>query len=478
MGAFRSSTSARRRHHRTSLHVCAVSLLSVVVALVVAAPAMGYVPGKRVWLRTSGTAAHERSFGAIAKGPNGVFYAAGYVYSSAAKKGDVLVVKYDAAGAAKWTKKWAGPGAADDRAVDVAADAKGNVYVLASSTSDSKSNMVVLKYTAAGVLKWAQVRSGIEAPGTIPIALGVDRSGNAVACANDWATPTMMGIVVAKYGAADGAKVWETGFYPYHYDPNAGNLWATDVALDAAGNAYAAGGSLYAGASQATVWKFESLNGNRAPGWVDTPAVGSEATAIAVRGQSVVITGWAAQAANAERLLVVAYDLGVHELHRIEYHNEANAQARDFGNDVAIGAHGEVYVTGYSHRDPPGGSGYSNGCETVRFSPDLDAIPWHRIYQPGGGAVSSTEGRRIVLDGTGSAYVVGDIETDATGEDLLVVKYGPGGTRKWVQRWDAGGRHDDGANDVTLGGTNAVYVVGFGTAKADVEKAVAMRINR
>ena len=473
MGSVNLSSGGGFHARRAYLRVCIILCLTVLVALVVCGPAMGYVSGKRVWLRASGTAAHERSFRAVAKGPNGVIYAAGYVHTSAARKGDILVVKYDAAGVLKWTRTWAGVGAADDWALDAAVDAKGNLYVLGRSDTPTV-RLVVLKYSATGVRKWAKTRVGGDVWG---YALAVDRSGNALVCSTTQVNATQQAIVVAKRRAADGALKWETRFAPNPADPDAGGMYAADMALDAAGNAFVAGSSTYLGVRQAAVYKFSGATGERLKGELDTPGWGSQATAVAVRGQTVVIAGWAAKAANEEGYLVVKYDLDLAEQHRTEYHNTADAGARDSANDVAIGARGGVYVTGTSNRPPAGGHGYYNGCQTVRFSSDLGTVVWYKIFQPGGGAVSGASGDHLVLDAAGNAYVAGYLETDATWEDLLVVKYAANGAFKWKQRWD-GGDDDDGANDLTLGGTTAVYVVGYGYARGGFEKGVAMRINR
>ena len=72
---------ARRTGPATTALVVFFALL--VLLLCVVGPAAAYVPGKLVWTRTTGTAAHERGFDAIAKAPNGQFYGVGWVGTGA-----------------------------------------------------------------------------------------------------------------------------------------------------------------------------------------------------------------------------------------------------------------------------------------------------------------------------------------------------------------------------------------------------------
>ena len=73
---YRAGGGRRVRPSATALLVCCALL---VLLLCLAGPAAAYVPGKLIWSKSTGTAAHERGFDAIAKAPNGQFYGVGWV---------------------------------------------------------------------------------------------------------------------------------------------------------------------------------------------------------------------------------------------------------------------------------------------------------------------------------------------------------------------------------------------------------------
>lgn len=455
------------------VRVCWLVLVTLLMVLIVTAPAFGYVSGKRVWVKTSGTQAHERWFDAVAKGPSGAVYAGGAEYASDAATYDYLLVKYRADGRASWTRRWAGVGTADDEIRALASDRSGNVYVTGYSWTAGEDDLVTIKYSAAGKRLWEpRVWAGISGEYSSVAGMAVDAAGDVYVAASVGAVMEPSGIVVIKYDA-DGVEQWVAHYDPDPGDPKSGSMWASDIAVDAVGDVYVSGSSMYDNQNQALLLKFASAGGARLYGQVYDAAVGSSASAVAVRGSTVAIAGWAAQAQDADDCLVVTYDLSLNEQHRREYANPAGA--RDFGNDVALGPGGAVYVAGYTNRPPPGGDGYYNGSQTLKLTADLSSVVWARVYKPKG---TGAEGVELVLDGAGNAYIAGYVENDAYEEDVFVAKYASAGARRWIRTWRDTGKGDDGPGGIVLGGTRAVYVVGWGEAKGSFDHAMAMRINR
>jgi hypothetical protein len=117
-------------------------------------------------------------------------------------------------------------------------DAAGNIYVTGQSQgSGSNDDYATVKYDAAGTQQWVRRYDG---PTTVvandydrAVALAVDTDGNVFVTGNssdDFAT--------IKYDAA-GTEVWVR-----RYDgPAAGADWATSIAVDASGNSYVTGSS-------------------------------------------------------------------------------------------------------------------------------------------------------------------------------------------------------------------------------------------
>ncbi len=150
---------------------------------------------------------------AVAVDPVGNVYAVGSTRSFGAGEGDVVVLKYDAAGELLWARTWGGDGADFGGALAVAPD--GGVYVAGSTSSFSESvELLVLAYDATGALEWAKTWDTSASAGASAraIAVGADGSlyvaGSAYFGSNDpECEPTCMNALVAKLDAT-GALVW------------------------------------------------------------------------------------------------------------------------------------------------------------------------------------------------------------------------------------------------------------------------------
>ena len=137
-------------------------------------------------------------------------------------------------------------------------------------------------------------------------------------------------------------------------------------------------------------------------------AAGSSAEAIAVRGQSVVLGGSAAQTELQEAALVVRYDLSLVEQARLEYQDPRGVVAREFVDDVAIGTGGGIFAAGFSNFPPPGGSGFYDSALLLSWNGSGPAA-WAKLYKPmGQGAMAGS----VVLDGSNNAYIGGAADTD------------------------------------------------------------------
>jgi hypothetical protein len=149
---------------------------------------------------------------------------------------DVLVLEYEPQGGLAWSASHDGEGGFDV-AVDVTADAAGNVYVAALSAGDGTGwDMVTLKYDADGEELWARRFDGPIGGDDQPVGLAVDGAGN-VHVAGTAAVTSTFGdeLVVIQYDA-EGDEVWTE-----LVDGGAGGTdRAADLVLDSAGNIYVA----------------------------------------------------------------------------------------------------------------------------------------------------------------------------------------------------------------------------------------------
>jgi len=112
------------------------------------------------------------------------------------------------------------------------------------------------------------------------------------------------------------------------------------------------------------------------------------------------------------------------------------------------------YVSGSLHGEPHLGS---SDVFLVKFAPDGMRL-WTRQF----GTITLDQGKGLVLDAAGNAYVTGNTsgafpgETSAGGLDAFLVKIGPDGAVQWTRQWGAAG--DDVANDVGIDGSGNLVV--------------------
>jgi hypothetical protein len=95
--------------------------------------------------------------------------------------GDIVTIKYSSAGTTLWTNRYAGPGNGSDDASAIAIDGNGNVVVVGTSQETSfafsKTDMVMMKYSSAGVPLWTN-RYGVASQSDAASTVAVDSAGN------------------------------------------------------------------------------------------------------------------------------------------------------------------------------------------------------------------------------------------------------------------------------------------------------------
>ena len=101
---------------------------------------------------------------------------------------DYATVKYSAAGAQLWVKRYDGPGKGDDEAYGLALDATGNVLVTGSSYTSLAvySDWATLKYTPNGAVSWTNRYNGAgnQIDAAFGVAAGLDGSVYAAGFSN------------------------------------------------------------------------------------------------------------------------------------------------------------------------------------------------------------------------------------------------------------------------------------------------------
>jgi hypothetical protein len=228
-------------------------------------------------------------FNAVATAPGGVVYAAGYAKASArGNNGLLLLAKYVDAGSSgtrEWVRTLQLNGA---RAEKVAVDARGDVIVAATSNLSAVSDIVVVKYSSAGVLKWRTSYDGPDHRGDYVTDLALDARGNALVVGASFSKGTGRDYVTLKV-RADGSRAWLRRYAgPYFYDEPRG------VAVDPAGNVYVTGSSRREHTGYRAVTIKYSPRGARL--WLASSGQRWQASGgdllVSPDAQGVVVTGW------------------------------------------------------------------------------------------------------------------------------------------------------------------------------------------
>lgn len=231
--------------------------------------------GTAQWARTILAGTNISSFNSIALDSSGNIYAAGQIYGTGTYDfgngktatgtyigGNIVLVKYDAAGTAQWAKTVTA-GALSSQFYSVTVDSNNNIFAagyiqgtgaynfgggITATGTYAFSNIVLVKYDSSGTAQWAKtVTAGSDT--SVYFSVAADSNGNIYAAGyiglngtydfNNSKTATSpysgASIVLVKYdstGTAQWAKTISSG--------SASSIYQS-VAVDSSGNVYAAG---------------------------------------------------------------------------------------------------------------------------------------------------------------------------------------------------------------------------------------------
>jgi len=472
-----SSPGARARRGRGARRALAATV-TFVLLLLFAPTAEAAKSGKLLYAKRIGSSTTEANAWAVAAGPKGVTALAGWQ-----KKSGIhypMVAQYTSAGKRAWLRTCTVVG--EGHAHDVAFDRSGNVYVAATVEYGISRDIVVLKYSASGVLLWAtKPYDGGEKDHDSAVKLAVDAKGDVIVVGQSeraWRT----GIVVLKYKQKSGKRAWKpTCWDPDPDNPHTHSFDAADLALDGKGDIYVAGSVSYTGVPStaytfASMWKARGSDGAELKTWGYKPPNGvgnSFFGPLTVRGSSVVATGsvWDEDVDKSTNALIVKFDRGLREKARRTW-GVGNTSEEAFGEAV-IDDKGSVFVTGRQWV-----AGKYSKAVTLKLDAKLKKVVWSTTYMP---ASKYADGDYIARDSAGNVYVGGlqDVGAPTAAERYFTIKYSAAGARKWVRAWPPGEESTwYQPAGLVLGSKDGVYVGGYGVSKAGVEQAVLLKYQR
>jgi hypothetical protein len=364
---------------------------------------------------------------------------------------DYVTIKYDPAGNQLWLARYDGPSHNVDESKAIAVDAQGNVYVTGTSWGAGTSfDFATVKYDPAGNQLWVARYNGPGNGQDYGLALAVDAQGNVYVTGGSEGVGTGLDYATVKYDSA-GNQVWVTRFSGPSDDI------ATAISVDGQGNAHVTGGSCsrfirYCVAYAYTTIKYDPAGNELWVAHYVGQLGGSGATALAIDAQgNVHVTGGNEGVGTGYDYATIKYDSIGNQLWVARYDGPANG--RDQAKAIALDAQGNVYVTGESQ-----GVGTGDDYATIAYDPPGNQLWVARYNGPGNGDDSAAA---IAVDAGGNAYVTGKSWWDNVSRfDYGTIKYDPAGNQLWVARYGPCDYDDDQANAIGVDATGNVYVTG------------------
>lgn len=433
---------------------------STLTCIACAQPALAQsVPPRLEWVRTWDGGDVDTGHGVVVDAA-GDIYVLGDAYWSNYR--DVMVFKYTPAGVLVWEARYDGPGHSWDEPAGIQLMPGGGVVVTASSeNAQGADDIVTLRYSAFGTLEWEQRYSHPSGFWDLPTDIEVDAAGNIYVTGSVYAGSATFGDIVTLKYAPDGTPLWARHFT----GPGSNKEYAFDVEVDGLGNVFVCG-EVH---TDAFDWRDALLLKYTPAGdlaWSRThglPNVGGLDTfhSVACDGfGGAVVAGEVTLATGRTDVVTIRYDAAGNVAWSRQY--DGNGHHHDRGFKVLLDAAGSAFVMAESDQGAPTYYDFV----VVKYT----AAGVHEATFTHFGLQSQFDSPAdIALDGFGGVYVTG-VRLNPGGNDYewMTVKFDSAGRLMWERRLNASGGIDT-ASALALGPLDRVYVAGtFQTGFFDV----------
>jgi uncharacterized delta-60 repeat protein len=399
--------------------------------------------GVRQWLHTfNGSGGLDDGVNALALDDSSNVYVTGF--SNSGTSGDVLTIKYSTDGVLRWASTYDGASSDRDESYAITTDAAGNAYVAGYSYGAQYPDYLTIKYSPTGAQRWALTYDGSLHLDDFATAIAVNSIGEVYVggkCTSSASDSYDFGTV--KYDS-NGVKLWDRSDDPGSYAA------ITALTLDPSENVIVTGDY-----KDFLTIKYSPTGSKLWQALYDGQGHGDEyATSVASDPSGNIVIAGRSQGVNtsADLTLVKYSSLGVQQWAQRD--NGAGG-SRDFMQSLKIDGHGNVFIAVTVESLPDTGRVYS--MQLVKYSPEGDTI-WTRRYD--GAIVAYYSG--MTLDSTGNAYMSGTRDCSGTTGacSIVTVKYSPEGTLLWSRTFESiGARYEvrsiavDAAGNLIVGGS-------------------------
>lgn len=330
-----------------------------------------------------------------------------------------LIVKYNSAGTRLWSRSYNGPKNGVDEITAITVDKSQNIYVTGYSDGQRATDYdyATIKYDEDGKRKWVSRYNGPADGADVANAFGFDAKKRTV-----YVT-----------GYSDGGRDHDNDFATIKYDSSGKQKWAE---------------------------RFDGkVNGD------------DQANAMVVdSGGKVYVTGKSdAGRSNDYDYMTIKYDDDGDEDWQKSYNGKGD------GADVptAIANAGDnVYITGYVDDGHSADYNYA----TIKYN-KKGKQKWVERFN--GNANGSDRAYAIALDAHQNVYVTGysDSGRSVSRYDFATIKYSEKGTRRWITRYDGAKHAEDRGQSVAVYKSKIVYVLGKSRGLQPSQDYALQRLN-
>ena len=368
---------------------------------------------------------------------------------------DIVIVGYTIDGAEAWTDMVDGSAHFHDNAVSVKVDSKGYVYAtgelwLEPGDGPLDLNMVTIKYTNSGRIKWMKEYESQESDYNRVAGMVLDERDNIYVCGNTYKFSSGNdNLVTIKYSPS-GRVNWIRNL---DYGNGSGEF-PTAIATDGNARICIAGQFTYPYPiySIGCLALAYDLDGNLL--WESIFDTSSSwiyylSTAVIDDSSNSIFSGLVQYDNNQIDYFTIKYNVSGDTVWTRFYNGTADSN--DHANGVVVDSGGNIYVTGVSR-----GVGTNDDCVTVKYSPTGEEL-WVQRFN--GDLNAWDGGKAITLGPEGGIYVSGYTRTD-TGEDFLTIKYSSSGEALWIKKFNGPDNLNEVVNAMTVDSDGNVFVTG------------------
>ncbi len=375
--------------------------------------------------------------------------------SSSVVNDDYATVKYSSTGVQLWVNRYNGTGNGTDRAMKMAVNGIGNVYITGRSDNGVDDDYVTIKYVTGGLQTWlATFDSGDKDKAediTIDSSLDLIVTGRSNNGSDD-------DFLTIKYSESTGADLWNGGI---RYSGGNGDDKPTALTTDGNGNVFVTGRT-DSDNSAVTNYDFVTIKYNSTGNVIwestyngtgdgnDTPS-----DIVVDWNGKVIVCGQtdtdASLSVTNNNSIVISYSISGNQSWIMTYNGTSNLS--DGANAIGVDFTGNIYVAGSSDNT----SSQKDGLVLKYLT--SGAQNWVQNYN--GKGDNSDNVNKIVVDAFGNSYLAGYTYNVGTEKDLLVVKLSPVGDTLWTRKYNGTSNNSDEATDIVVDATGNVYITGY-----------------